>query len=103
MRECIRLFWTIYPICVMQIASLFAYGISFILTLGIQSATASRMGRKMEWPDKAIAALPTGTFDRIAAVLVDGESRTDFFRLSVETELQRRERRLSPDRKEQGE
>lgn len=68
-----------------------AYGISVILTMETASAIAPRMGRKMEWPDKAIAPLPAKTFDRIKAVLTEGETRTDFIRLAVERELSRRE------------
>ena len=51
-----------------------------------------RMGRKMLWPDKIIAPLPEGSLRRIAAVLVDGEDKTDFLRQAVEAELKRRER-----------
>ncbi|GEM_PF-2347363 len=36
-------------------------------------------------------ALPAGTLDRIAAVLRDGEDRSDFVRLAIERELARRE------------
>jgi metal-responsive CopG/Arc/MetJ family transcriptional regulator len=35
---------------------------------------------------------PKGTVGRIAAVLKDKESRTDFFRKAVERELERREK-----------
>lgn len=38
------------------------------------------------------ARFPTGTFARIAAVLVGKEDRTDFVREAVERELARRER-----------
>jgi hypothetical protein len=36
------------------------------------------------------ARFKAGTFDRIAAVLTDGEDRTAFVREAVERELQRR-------------
>jgi hypothetical protein len=39
------------------------------------------------------ARFAEGTFERIAAVLVDGEDRTDFVRTAVDAELKRRERR----------
>ncbi|WP_375283421.1 hypothetical protein [Sphingobium yanoikuyae] len=38
------------------------------------------------------ARFAEGTFDRIAAVLVGDEDRTDFVREAVERELKRRER-----------
>jgi hypothetical protein len=38
------------------------------------------------------ARFPEGTFERIAAVLVGKEDRTDFVREAVERELRRRER-----------
>jgi hypothetical protein len=38
------------------------------------------------------ARFPEGTFDRIDAVLEDGEERTAFVRASVERELKRREK-----------
>lgn len=56
-------------------------------------ANPPRVGRKMEYPDKCIAALPEGTFARIAKVLADGEDRTDLLRKAVEAELTRRERK----------
>ncbi len=43
------------------------------------------------------ARFPAGTFDRIAAALVDKEDRTDFVREAVERELKRRERQ-KPDK-----
>ena len=50
------------------------------------------MGRKKEWAEDMQARFPDGTFDRIEAVLEDGEGRTDFVRVAVERELRRRER-----------
>lgn len=38
------------------------------------------------------ARFPNGTLDRIDSVLLDGESRSEFIRISVEKELKRRER-----------
>jgi metal-responsive CopG/Arc/MetJ family transcriptional regulator len=48
-------------------------------------------GRKKIWPERREMALPAGTLDRIAAVLRDGEDRSDFVRLAIERELARRE------------
>jgi hypothetical protein len=39
-----------------------------------------------------LARFPEGTFERIAAVLRDGEDRTEFVRVAVERELKRREK-----------
>lgn len=55
-------------------------------------ATRPKMGRKMLYPDKIIAPLPGGTLERIAAILKAGESKTDFLRQAVESELRKRER-----------
>lgn len=54
--------------------------------------TPSRMGRKKRYPEKMIAALPPGTFDRMASVARDDEDKTDFIREAVENELARREK-----------
>ncbi len=51
-----------------------------------------RMGRKKQWAEDMQARFPEGTFDRIEAVLEDGEDRTAFVRAAVERELKRRER-----------
>ncbi len=50
------------------------------------------MGRKKLWSEDMQARFPPGTFDRIEAVLEDGEDRTTFVRAAVERELKRRER-----------
>lgn len=50
------------------------------------------MGRKKLWSEDMQARFPEGTFDRIAAVLDEGEARMDFVREAVERELRRRER-----------
>lgn len=50
------------------------------------------MGRKKRWSEDMQARFPEGTFDRIEAVLEDGEDRTEFVRRAVERELKRRER-----------
>ena len=51
------------------------------------------MGRTKKWEEDMQARFAKGTFDRIAAVLSDGEERTDFVREAVERELKRRERK----------
>ncbi len=51
------------------------------------------MGRKKRWAEDMVARFPEGTFDRIKAVLTDGEDRTDFVRDAVERELKRRGKR----------
>lgn len=50
-----------------------------------------KMGRPRKWAEDMQARFPAGTFDRVAAVLSEGEDRTDFVRAAVERELQRRE------------
>ena len=51
------------------------------------------MGRKKMWAEDMQARFQEGTFERIDAVLSDGEERTAFVREAVERELKRRERR----------
>lgn len=53
----------------------------------------SYMGRKKMWAEDMQARFSEGTFDRIDAVLSEGEERTAFVREAVERELKRRERR----------
>lgn len=48
------------------------------------------MGRKKMWSEDMQARFPDGTFDKIDAVLEEFESRTDFVRIAVHLELQRR-------------
>lgn len=55
------------------------------------SATAPRVGRKQVNFDKMPGRFPERTFERMDAVLRDGESRTDLLREAVERELSRRE------------
>lgn len=55
------------------------------------------MGRKKRWAEDMQARFPEGTFERIAAVLVGKEDRTDFVREAVERELRRRERGKEKD------
>jgi hypothetical protein len=60
--------------------------------------TPRRVGRKKRWAEDMQARFPEGTFERIAAVLVGKEDRTDFVREAVERELKRRERsRAQPE------
>lgn len=53
------------------------------------------MGRAKRWAEDMQARFPPGTFDRIQAVLDEGEDRTDFVRDAVERELKRRERKVA--------
>lgn len=54
--------------------------------------TPRRVGRKLRYPEKMIAALPAGTFDRMASVAREDEDKTDFIREAVELLLERREK-----------
>lgn len=56
------------------------------------SATQSGVGRKKQIETRVLATLHEGVLERIAAVLRDGENRTEFFREAIESELRRRER-----------
>ncbi len=51
------------------------------------------MGRRKMWAEDMQARFTEGTFDRIEAVLEDGEDRTEFVRQAVERELRRREKK----------
>lgn len=51
------------------------------------------MGRTKRWAEDMQARFAEGTFARMAAVLTEGEDRTDFVREAVERELKRREKR----------
>lgn len=53
------------------------------------------MGRKKLWHEDMQARFPEGTFERIDAVLAEGEDRTALVREAVERELKRRERKAS--------
>jgi hypothetical protein len=57
---------------------------------------ANRVGRKKRWAEDMQARFPEGTFERIAAVLRDGEDRTDFVRHAVEREIKRRQQKAQP-------
>lgn len=61
------------------------------VTKKVVSGTPARVGRKRRWSEDMQARFPEGTFERIAAVLVQGEDRTDFVREAVARELDRRE------------
>lgn len=50
-----------------------------------------RTGRPKLWAENMTTRFALGTFARVAAVLVEGEDRTDFVRVAVEHELRRRE------------
>jgi hypothetical protein len=51
----------------------------------------SRMGRKKRWPERTAIKFAAGTFERIAAILDEGEDRMTFMREAVEREVARRE------------
>lgn len=53
------------------------------------------MGRPRINEEQTPARLPTGTLDRIDAVLESTEKRSDFIRKAVERELRRRERKAT--------
>lgn len=55
------------------------------------SASARRVGRKQINHEQTPARFPEGTLARIDAVLSDKEKRSDFIRVAVEAELDRRE------------
>jgi hypothetical protein len=63
-----------------------------MMTQGEGVAIKPRMGRKRRWPERTAIKFAAGTFERIAAVLADGEDRMAFIREAVEGEIQRRER-----------
>lgn len=55
-------------------------------------ATAARVGRKLEYPEKREAAFAEGTLKRIAAVRATAEPLAAFIRTAVENEIKRRKR-----------
>jgi hypothetical protein len=63
-----------------------------MMTPDADLAIRARMGRKKRWHDVMGAKFPAGTFDRIAEVLGEDEDRTDFVRLAVEREIERRQK-----------
>lgn len=54
-------------------------------------------GRELRYGQHMANKFQAGTFERVAAVLAEGEDRTDFVREAVERELKRRERQ-KPDK-----
>lgn len=55
---------------------------------------SASMGRRQINHEQMPARFPEGTFERIDAVLEDGEKRSDLIREAVEREVKRRERKL---------
>lgn len=53
------------------------------------------MGRRQINHEQMPARFPEGTFERIDALLEDGEKRADLIREAVDRELKRRERKTS--------
>jgi hypothetical protein len=62
-----------------------------MMTQDAAVAKMSRMGRKKRWPERTAIKFSAGTFERIAAILADGEDRMAFMRQAVERELERRQ------------
>jgi hypothetical protein len=60
-------------------------------------AIKPRMGRKRRWPERTAIKFAAGTFERIAAVLADGEDRMAFMRKAVDRELERRQKAAERD------
>lgn len=53
----------------------------------LAAATTTRVGRKMEFPDRLTLPLAAGVVERIDAALVGGEPRLDLIREAIEKEL----------------
>lgn len=58
-----------------------------------EGATNSRVGRKLEWPEKFLTSFAAGTLARIRQALAEGEDVRAFIREAVERELKRRARK----------
>lgn len=60
----------------------------------VEAAPAAKVtaGRKRINDEQTPARFPAGTLERIDAVLLEKEKRSDFIRQAVERELKRRER-----------
>lgn len=50
------------------------------------------MGCIARWSEDMRARFSAGTFGRIVPLLADGEDRTEFVRIAVDCEIERRER-----------
>jgi hypothetical protein len=73
-----------------------------MMTPAASVTRTSRMGRKKLWPERTAIKFPAGTFERIAAILDEGEDRMTFMREAVEREVERREaagKRKKPHRR----
>jgi hypothetical protein len=57
------------------------------------------VGRKKRWHEVMGTPFPKGTFERMRAVRMKGESKTDLVRKAVEKELEHRERLLKRRKK----
>lgn len=55
------------------------------------------MGRRKRWTEEMQARFEAGTFASIAAVLRDGEDRTEFVRAAVRDEIARRHATEKPE------
>lgn len=63
-----------------------------ILTGLSTAATTTRVGRKMEYPEKFLVSFAEGTLSRIAKARAEGEDARALVRQAVLAELKRRER-----------
>lgn len=63
-----------------------------VVTTSRGSPNKPCVGRKRLWHEDMVARFPKGTFERVEAVLREGESKTDFMREAAEREIARRER-----------
>jgi hypothetical protein len=66
-----------------------------MMTEEIGLTKTPRMGRKKRWPERTAIKFAAGTFERIAAILEEGEDRMTFMREAVEREIERREKAAS--------
>ena len=55
--------------------------------MSTESGIFERVGRKKRWSEDMQARFPKGTFERIEAILAEGEDRTNFVRAAVQLEL----------------
>ncbi len=66
----------------------------------ISTKTGSTMGRRKKNFDNMSAGFPSGTFDRMDAVLRPGQTRKDFVRDMVEKGLQQLEKEQKKPKKD---
>ena len=64
-----------------------------VSTPNLISPTATGVGRPRINGEQTPARFVTGTLARIDALLEDGEKRSDFIRIAVDREIERRDRK----------